>query len=344
MIGHGAGSKRRPETRGHTAGLAVSHAAGRTSGPSAGRTSSSSAGGTSGPSAGSPSRRPGRPPGQGFDLVAFRRLRFANGLVCPHCDSRRVHRWGWSGDRRRYRCLGCAHTFSDLTGTPLAHLKRLDLWPRFQDCVLESRTLRPTARALGVHLSTAFRWRHRLLAALRATDDATLRGEVVVAETCFPFSEKGRRPLDRPPRARGDRFWWLNPRVWVVVARDEAHQPWSDVVGTLRARVEELEQSLAPHLAPGVRIATHEGPYSATARFARLHGLRYRRLRGPELLQHPAWLYGASLRRWLAPFQGVASRYLPHYMAWHRFLVRTRNDGLDTRAASGRLLHACALR
>jgi transposase-like protein len=327
MIGHGAYGGR---------------TASRTSDPYAGRTSGPSAGSPSG-QPGQPSGRPGRTAGPGFDLVTFRRLRFANGLVCPHCASDRVHRWGWSGDRRRYRCLGCACTFSDFTGTPLAHLKRVDLWPRFQDCVLESRTLRPTARALGVHLSTAFRWRHRLLAALRATDDATLCGEVVVAETCFPFSEKGRRTLDRPPRARGDRFWWLNPRVWVVLARDESHQPWSEVVGSLRARTEELEHSLGPHLAPGVRIATSEGPYSATARFARSHGLPYRRLRGPELLHHPAWLYGADMRRWLARFQGVASRYLPHYLAWHRFLDRARQRGPSLGGAHARLLQACVL-
>jgi transposase-like protein len=291
--------------------------------------------------------RPGGPgdrsSGPGFDLAAFRHLRFAGGLICPRCRSCRVHRWGRFGDRRRYRCLGCERTFSDFTGTPLAYLKRLHLWPRFQDCLLESLTLRLTARALGVHLTTAFRWRHRLLAALRATDSTTLRGDVAVAETCFPFSEKGCRHLDRPPRARGDRFWWLNRRVWVVLARDDAHQPWSDVVGPLRARIEELDQTLAPHLAPTARITTSEGPYSAVARFARVRRLRYRRLRGPELLRHPAALYGAAMRRWLARFQGVASRYLPHYLAWHRFLARTQNQGLDPWAAHNRLLRACAV-
>jgi transposase-like protein len=295
------------------------------------------------PSAGPYGGTQGDPSGRRFDLAAFRRLRFAAGLVCPRCHSRSVHRWGRSGDRRRYRCLGCERTFSDLTGTPLAYLKRLDLWPRFEDCLLESRTLRFNARALGVHLTTAFRWRHRLLAALRSTDDTTLRGDVAVAETCFPFSEKGRRDLDRPPRARGDRFWWLNPRVWVVLARDDADQPWADVVGPLRARVEELEQSLAPRLAPGVRIATREGPYSAVARFARLQGLRYHRFRGPELLHHPAALYGAAMRRWLSRFQGVATRYLPNYLAWHRLLVPCQTDGLAPCAAHDRLLQAYGL-
>jgi transposase-like protein len=289
-------------------------------------------------------RTSSRPSVSGFDLAAFRRLRFADGLVCPRpgCRGGAVHRWGWSGDRRRYRCLGCMRTFSDLTGTPLAYLKRLDLWPRFQDCFLESVTLRASAQELRVHLATAFRWRHRILAGLYAVDDTTLAGDVAVAETCFPFSEKGRRDLDRPPRPRGDLFWWLNLRVWVVLARDDDARPWSEVVGPLRARVEEFEQCLAPRLATGVRIRGAEGPYSAVARFARLNGLQYRRLRGPELLHHPAALYGAAMRRWLARFQGVASRYLPHYLVWHRFLAASQSRGLDPRTSGDRLLQACA--
>lgn len=278
------------------------------------------------------------PSSGGFDLAAFRRWRFAGGLFCPLCDGRAVHRWGRFGDRRRYRCLGCGRTFSDLTGTPLAHLKRLDLWPAFCDRVLEASSLRSTARALRVHLATAFRWRHRLLDALRSTESVRLSGEVAVADTCFPFSEKGRRDLDRPARVRGDLFWWLGPRVWLVLARDAAARPWAEATGPARPCVTELEHSLAPRLAPDARISTGEGPYSEVARFARRQGRRYRRLRGAALCHHPAALYGAQMRRWLGRFQGVATRYLPNYLVWHRFLVLSQISRLDRKAARASLL------
>lgn len=263
---------------------------------------------------------PRRAADKGFDLPAYRRARFADGLACPHCAARSIQKWGRFGDRQRYRCTACAQTFSDLTGTPMAYLKRLDRWPRFCDCVLQSLSVRRSARVTGVHAATAFRWRHRLLEAMTAADHTCLEGDVALAETCFPFSEKGRRDLDRPPRPRGDPFWWLGPRTWVVLARDGSGRPWSDVSGFSRPQVEELEESLGGRLAPDVRLWTGEGPFSAPARFARLHGREYRRLIGAALCQHPAAMYGAALRRWLSRFRGVATRYLPHYLLWHRFL------------------------
>jgi hypothetical protein len=102
-------------------------------------------------------------------------------------------------------------------------------------------------------------------------------------------------------------------------------------------------RALPPASHPGSGSPPARDPYSAVARFARLQGLRYHRFRGPELLHHPAALYGAAMRRWLSRFQGVATRYLPHYLAWHRLLVACQTDGLVTCAAHDRLLQAYGL-
>src|SRR4051812_25112016 len=47
---------------------------------------------------------------------------------CPHCASRRLHRWGHASDLPRYRCRDCGRTFNGLTSTPLAHLRKKDRW------------------------------------------------------------------------------------------------------------------------------------------------------------------------------------------------------------------------
>jgi transposase-like protein len=274
---------------------------------------------------------------RGFDLAAYRRVRFANGLSCPRCAARTVQRWGRSGDRQRYRCTGCGRTFSDLTGTPLAHLKRLDCWPRFCDCLLQSLSVRRAAHIIGVHPGTAFRWRHRLLRAMGPAERVWLEGDVALAETCFPFSEKGRRDLDRPPRPRGDPFWWLAARTWVILARDASGRPWSDVSGSARPWVEDLQLSLGGRTAPNIRVCAAPGPFSAPARFARLRGYDYLRLTGYRLIHHPAATYGAALRRWLNRFQGVATRYLPHYLLWHRFLDMCDRAELSPVTARSRL-------
>jgi transposase-like protein len=277
-----------------------------------------------------------------FDLEAFRRLRFGGGRFCPHCDGRAVQGWGWSGTRRRYRCTGCRRTFNDLTGTPLAYLKHLDRWPGFCHAVRASWTVRRTARALTLAVSTAFRWRHRILVALRQAEARRLTGTVAVAETCFPHSEKGRRDLERSPRRRGELFGtWLGPRVWVLLARERpGGRAFSDLVGPRRPGPHELERCLAPRLEPDVTLqATLNLP--AVPAFAARSGLASTTLRGTAALHHPAALYNTLLRRWLQPFQGVATRYLPNYLAWHRFLHDCDRTGLNDSAAHQCLL-ACA--
>lgn len=232
-----------------------------------------------------------------------------------------MHRWGRFRDRQRYRCLGCRRTFSDLTGTHLAYLKKLDRWPSFLDGMLASQPIRRTAREVGIHASTVFRWRHRLLEALRSGDDGCLEGDIAIGETCFQYSEKGRRDLTRAPRRRGDRSWWLGERVWVLLARDGGGRPLAENTGLARPRVQDMARILVPRIAPDARILDAAGPFGAASCLARREGLEYSRLRGQALINHPALRYGLQLRRWLTRFRGVATKYLSNYLAWHRFLA-----------------------
>lgn len=89
-------------------------------------------------------------------------------LRCPHCRSLRIVGHGrWRG-RRRYRCKTCRRTFNALTATPLARLHYPERWLELAVCMIRGLSLRATAQRLGIHVSTAFRWRHRILAALAA--------------------------------------------------------------------------------------------------------------------------------------------------------------------------------
>ncbi len=100
----------------------------------------------------------------------------ASGSPCPHCHSLRTQKWGWFGKRQRYRCKDCARTYNDLTGTVLARLKQREKWAELGLCLIEGLSVRGSARALGVCPSTAFRWRHRFVAALRAYEKPRLTG------------------------------------------------------------------------------------------------------------------------------------------------------------------------
>jgi transposase-like protein len=269
-----------------------------------------------------------------LDLDAWRIHRSGAPLQCPRCGSPTVQRWGWfvtrCGERRRrYRCTACRRTHSDFTGTPLAYLKRLDQWPSFCSTTVSTWPIRRAARRLGLAASTVFRWRHRLLDGVRSRETVLLAGDVVVSETCFPYSEKGRRPLQRPPRRRPDPLWVCGARAWVVLARDEGGRPLAALTGPHRPRVADLGRTLLPRLARHVTLTDSVGPLGATASLARAAALGYRRRAGAERAGNPALGYGVELRRWLGRFRGVATRYLDNYLAWHRIVAPAHSAPTD---------------
>ena len=91
-----------------------------------------------------------------------------------------------------------------LTGSPLAGLKCREAWADYARAMIDGCSLRTAARRSGVHLSTAFRWRHRLLQGPAQEQDTELHNIVEADETYFLESQKGRRQgLSRAPRKRG---------------------------------------------------------------------------------------------------------------------------------------------
>lgn len=284
-------------------------------------------------------------------LAVLRDARFCEGAVCPRCGCRRVIRWGGFRGRQRYRCRGCGRTFSDLTGTPLAYTKRLGLWPAYGRCMERCETVRRAGAALGIDPQTAWRWRQRLLAALRAGSATATRlgGLVELAETRLPYSEKGRRGSRTPGRRRGATLGDESvPWVWVVLARDRRGRCAREVAGVGRPAGWRVVQLLGERLEAGGTLLTRAGRFSAFGVLAVRGGHELRRVRGVgwgrieegggrsrrrgvggSRLEHVAHVHalGRRLARWLTRFRGVATRYLERYLAWHD-VVDARRAGL----------------
>lgn len=241
---------------------------------------------------------------------------------CPRCDGRSVQRWGRFSGRQRYRCLGCRRTFSTFTGTALYYLKRIDLWDDFRVTMRNCLTVRESAARIGVHRDTAFRWRHRLLAAVSGSESVMLCGNVAVGRTWFPYSTKGQSPPRGAPTPRPcDMPHWRRPRVWVVLATDEHGSAMSAVEGPTRSGAAFLTGALEGKVAPGSVLCSSRGPYSSVAACATRLGLNFFTLTrdaARDQRLEPPHLYAIRINRWLRRFRGVASRYLSHYLVWFR--------------------------
>lgn len=124
------------------------------------------------------------------DLVLeyIRQLRFGGSSSrCLHCSHPGVIRWGSFSGRQRYRCQGCRRTYSDLTGTPLARTKRIARWPSALAEFDATSTLRAGSIPAGIHPSTSFRWRHRVLGTLSVRENPGWDSSVVLHRYALPF-------------------------------------------------------------------------------------------------------------------------------------------------------------
>jgi len=99
---------------------------------------------------------------------------------CPHCQSERISRWGAAHGIPRYRCSSCKRTFNILTNTPLARLRNRQRWLTFVGTMVEKKSVRKSAAACGISVTTSSRWRRRFLECSPAERARILR-EIIVA-------------------------------------------------------------------------------------------------------------------------------------------------------------------
>jgi hypothetical protein len=229
---------------------------------------------------------------------------------------------------QRFRCCQCGRSHNALTGTPLARLRKREHWLTFLQCLLDSRTVRDSARVTGVHRTTSFRWRHRFVPAAARDRPARLSGIVEADETYRLESQKGARQLKRRPRRRGgvaSRRGINGEHDCLLIARDRTGQTLDFHTGRGPVSAPQLHACLGPVLpADGLLISDAANAYRC---FTREAGIMHeavnvaagRRARGAIHIQNVnAW--HSHFKSWLVRFRGVASRYLVNYSGWQRLL------------------------
>ena len=260
--------------------------------------------------------------------------RFSEVTQCPHCQCTHVIRHGQANGMQRYRCRGCAKTFSALTGTPLCGLHKRDKWLEQAEALRTGQPLRAVARCLDIHLGTAHRWRHRFLSFPKTLQPRSLTGIAEADETYFLLSFKGKRSeLGRPPRKRGgkaSRRGLSQEQVPVLVARDRSGATLDCVLK--RSDQASLAAALKPFIAKDVVLCSDGATAFASA--AREMGVEHHalnlsagvRVEGPWHIQNVN-AYHSRLKGWIYHFRGVATCYLENYLGWFRALDRASDSG-----------------
>ncbi|MFC4770348.1 IS1595 family transposase, partial [Effusibacillus consociatus] len=266
-------------------------------------------------------------------LKDIRDARFHEGLSCPHCLARgRFKKNGTYRGRQRYLCHTCKRTFNDLTGTPVHQTHYLDKWPEYLKCMEQGLSIRKCAQKVGISVPTAFTWRHKILHALSEIKTQSLEGIVEVDETYILHSEKGKRNLPRKARRRGGvakKRGISNEQVCILVARDRTKQTVSEAVTFGRLDAATLDQVLSSRLQQGVILCTDEE--QTFRKYCRERQIQHEKVNPGKKRYVTKEIYHIQnvnayherFKSFLATFRGVSTKYLNHYLAWHRFLDQT---------------------
>ena len=252
---------------------------------------------------------------------------------CPHCAREGAVSRGMARGLRRYQCKGCGRTFNALSGTPLSGLHHKERWLSFGASLAKGETVKASAARCDVAVSTAFRWRHRFLAAARSGSEV-LKGIVEADETYVLESRKGARGLGRKARRRGGKAkkrGLSREQVPVLMAADRSGTTVSAVLPRVDAAA--LTAALDPVVAKDALLVSDGGasyPPCAAALGVSHEALNRsmgERVRGDLHVQTVNSRH-SRLKDFLRPRRGIATRYLDNYLSWFHLvgLVPGAND------------------
>ncbi len=116
---------------------------------------------------------------------------------CPHCGAKATMGWvvknGFDKGSQRYLCKACGKKFFSTTGTAFARTRKdSNTWRKFIQLTINGKSLKACCVECKIAYQTAFTWRHKVLNAFVANqDELVMGGTVEVDEMLIPISYKG---------------------------------------------------------------------------------------------------------------------------------------------------------
>lgn len=262
-----------------------------------------------------------------------REQRYSNGVTCLHCGSTSVIKHGKKNDVQRFRCKDCTKTFNDLTLTPMAnsHLE-LSTWLEYSKCMIIGLSIRKSAEHCKVSVKTSFYMRHRLLdAVMNFQGIGEVSGIVEMDETFLPESFKGNHKksgfkMPRDARKRGKQVkkrGISNEQVCIATAIDRKNNIIFEMVTKGRIGTVDLERLFKDRLDPKSLICTDSHP--SYNKFIKKYASEHIKIasgkhkNGVYHIAHVNSIH-SKFKKWIARFNGVATKYLTNYLHWFKWL------------------------
>ena len=256
-------------------------------------------------------------------------------VLCPHCHTDDIYGHGVYKGRKRYKCKECKKTFNDFTGTAISGIKKVEKFQEYLELTIESLTIRKAAKKLGVNMKTIFDWRHKLLSSIATMNGVSFSGIVECDDKQLDVNEKGRRNLDRDAYKRSSdrkvKRGVSNDKISIMVATDRKGNPTMRIAKMGRVDAESIEKTIGNLISKNNVLCSDSHP--SIISWAENKELEHHTFIASKQhvknkcyhVQHVNSLDNLY-ERWIKPFYGVATKYLPQYLNWFVFLEKIKKS------------------
>ena len=256
-------------------------------------------------------------------------------VLCPHCHCGDIYGHGEYKGRKRYKCKQCKKTFNDFTGTAISGIKKVDKFQEYLNLTIESITIRKAAKELGINMKTIFDWRHKLLSSISTMNGTSFYGIVECDDKQLDVNEKGKRNLDRKPYKRpsdrNKKRGVSNDKVSIMVATDRKGNSTMQIAKMGRIDSESVENTIGDFINKSNVLCSDSHPSIiswAENKKLEHHTFVASRQHVKNKCYHVQHVNSIDnlYERWIKPFYGVATKYLPQYLNWFIFLEKTKKS------------------
>ena len=260
-------------------------------------------------------------------------------ISCPFCNSNEKWKNGKLKERQRYLCKKCHKSYNSFTNTPISYTKKdMVLWKAYLEDLLNQVSLRKSAQKLGISLSTAFFWRHRILDSIRENlPISSLEGVIEMDETYFNESFKGNHNkstfvMPRAPHKRGKSLVYRRvnkEKVCIVTALDSNSSISINMCCLGPSRSSDLIRVFENKVNKNSLLVTdsHKSYKKLASYFILNHkeiptGKRFideYNLKRSKILHR-------KIKGFMYIYKGVSTKYLQNYLSLFKFIMEDKKE------------------
>ena len=196
-------------------------------------------------------------------------------------------------------------------------------------------SLAKIAPKCGISVLTAFRWRHKVLNAIKKQfQNTTVSGVVEADETFLLESHKGKQIEGIKGRKRGGKAKLRgisHYQIGIMVAMDGNKNIISDVYGRGRLTTQQTEDVLGNKIEEDSILVTDS--HKSYIQFAKNHNLQHKRIargkhKNGEYHINNVSNYHKGLKDFVRHFNGISTRYLTNYLNWFSWIKSGADNNL----------------